>query len=403
MGTIVAQSHRAASGSGGIFDSAKEWYAETGPRERFRSVRFDELMLDYASDTSVRSAARRLNRLRLQEDGIKPTTLRNTVEREGKAMADKMGATVQTAFSAHGFCPDGTPAEGTAIMLEPEAHREDEAVAACAAALNISQADAAEYEPIEGAVNISMDEVGVKAQAPQRSLPEGADRPKQVRQTVVHVQYGKGRYILVGNSVAQAVRLLVGFLLSNGLAGKRLVFFADGARDLHTAIHAVFGSWAHYKIILDWYHLEKKCKEQLSLALSGRHVRNAALDAALPLLWFGNTDGAIGALSQLPEKQVRNPAILQKLIEYLERVRGNVPCYALRRGLGLRNSSNLGEKANDLVVANRQKHNGMSWSREGSFGFAAVSALIHNDDLHAWVSERSVRFAPLERAETRAA
>ena len=35
---------------------------------------------------------------------------------------------------------------------------------------------------------------------------------------------------------------------------------------------------------------------------------------------------------------------------------------ALRANLGLRNSSNPVEKANDLVVAGRQKHNGMAWS-----------------------------------------
>jgi hypothetical protein len=39
-----------------------------------------------------------------------------------------------------------------------------------------------------------------------------------------------------------------------------------------------------------------------------------------------------------------------------------IPVYAVRRQLGLRNSSNRGEKANDLLVAARQKHNGMSWS-----------------------------------------
>jgi hypothetical protein len=31
----------------------------------------------------------------------------------------------------------------------------------------------------------------------------------------------------------------------------------------------------------------------------------------------------------------------------------------VRRELGLRNSSNQGEKANDLLVAARQKHHGM--------------------------------------------
>ena len=194
-----------------------------------------------------------------------------------------------------------------------------------------------------------------------------------------------------------AIHLLIGFLLSNGLSGKQLVFFADGARDLHNAIGSMF-SWALYKIILDWYHLEKKCKEQLSMALAGRKIRNEFLETLLPSLWFGHVDGAIHAFSQLTEKQVRNQEIIQKLIDYLNRVRGYIPCYALRKGLCLRNSSNLGEKSNDLIVSARQKHNGMSWSKQGSFGFASLSALIRNDELRNWVRHRSIRFAPIVQA-----
>jgi len=53
------------------------------------------------------------------------------------------------------------------------------------------------------------------------------------------------------------------------------------------------------------------------------------------------------------------------LITYLHRNQACIPCYALRKKLGLRISSNPVEKANDLVVSNRQKHNGMSWSADG--------------------------------------
>ena len=55
--------------------------------------------------------------------------------------------------------------------------------------------------------------------------------------------------------------------------------------------------------------------------------------------------------------------------------------------LGLRNSSNRVEKANDLVVAQRQKHNGMSWSTSGSGALAQITALIINDELHSWLND----------------
>jgi hypothetical protein len=69
-----------------------------------------------------------------------------------------------------------------------------------------------------------------------------------------------------------------------------------------------------------------------------------------------------------------------------------VPCYALRERLGLRNSSNRGEKANDLVVARRQKHNGMSWSDDGSFAFATVATAVSNGELDNWVHRRLFSF-----------
>jgi len=58
--------------------------------------------------------------------------------------------------------------------------------------------------------------------------------------------------------------------------------------------------------------------------------------------------------------------------------------YQVTQRIGLRNSSNMGEKANDLLVATRQKHNGMSWSNSGSFAFATVAA-THNGELEQYI------------------
>ncbi|HAG12120.1 MAG TPA: hypothetical protein DCK76_12335 [Desulfotomaculum sp.] len=55
-------------------------------------------------------------------------------------------------------------------------------------------------------------------------------------------------------------------------------------------------------------------------------------------------------------------------------------------------SSNLGEKANDLVVAQRQKHNGMSWSRSGSSGLANVRALFLNKEDESWITRKELNF-----------
>jgi hypothetical protein len=61
--------------------------------------------------------------------------------------------------------------------------------------------------------------------------------------------------------------------------------------------------------------------------------------------------------------------------------------------LGLPNSSNRGEKANDLVVSARQKHNGMSWSKPGSLALAAVTALVRNGEYKRWFQTGTLSFA----------
>ena len=64
----------------------------------------------------------------------------------------------------------------------------------------------------------------------------------------------------------------------------------------------------------------------------------------------------------------------------------------MRRRLELRISSNAVEKANDLTVAKRQKHQGMSWSYHGSWHFAALTALYLNQEVDVWHKTGSLSF-----------
>ena len=138
--------------------------------------------------------------------------------------------------------------------------------------------------------------------------------------------------------------------------------------------------------------MTKKCREQLSLALNNSKIRNEFLKELTPCLWFGNVDGAIKLLRNINPNYVKNTEEIDKLIGYFERCRDYIPNYALRKELGLRNSSNLGEKSNDLIVSSRQKHNGMSWSDDGSHAFASVAAASCNKQLLNWVHSRSINF-----------
>src|SRR5205814_1601315 len=98
-----------------------------------------------------------------------------------------------------------------------------------------------------------------------------------VKNTVAHLQNGENApYLLNAPCVEKMMILVLAFLLNNGLLNRegQLIFFIDGAADLRLAIQSLFLELLPFKIILDWFHLEKKCKERLSMAMKGKLVKN---------------------------------------------------------------------------------------------------------------------------------
>ena len=244
--------------------------------------------------------------------------------------------------------------------------------------------------------NISIDDVCCKKQKAEGR--KKGSRPKEKREmvnnTVVHIQNKESKvYTAVSPTVSQMMPIVLAFLLSNGLLSQpgSLVFFTDGARDLRKAIQDLF-HFITFKIILDWFHLKKKCKDLLSMAISGKAVKNQILTELLSWLWLGKVERAIQLLREVSQESIKNHKELHNLINYLERNRSCIPCYALRNQLGLRTSSNPVEKANDLVVSHRQKRNGMSWSPDGSTSLATLTALRRNCEDHQWLLNQDLRF-----------
>lgn len=210
--------------------------------------------------------------------------------------------------------------------------------------------------------------------------------------TVAPIATEAGSYGLSGLGVVALLRQLLAFLLANGLTGRSLMVFVDGQRSLHAALVKVLGCWRSWQVILDGYHLEKRCRENLSLALKGRLIRNQVLEHLLALLWDGRVGSALEYLAGLASEQIKNAAELAELIGYLERQRPHIPCYSVRKQLGLCNSSNRGEKENDLVVATRQKHHGMSWSPPGSIALAALATAARNQEVDRWFRTGQIDF-----------
>ena len=110
----------------------------------------------------------------------------------------------------------------------------------------------------------------------------------------------------------------------------------------------------------------------------------------LRMLWVGNVQEAIFYLNGLDISQIKSNDWLKELIGYLGRKQPQIICYALRFELGLRISSNRVEKANDLLVAQRQKHGGMSWSFEGSHSLASIAMVMQNKEMEQWLRTGSI-------------
>lgn len=218
---------------------------------------------------------------------------------------------------------------------------------------------------------------------------------KYVENTVAHIQYGDESYILTGTGMRNVFKSVLAFLLVNNLLSRELVFLTDGAQDIRSHIQSVF-QFHPYMVILDWFHLKKRCQEWLSMAIRGKDRRNAILEKALCYLWAGDVAGASEYLSSLDPADIKNRKWLDNLLGYFQKKGDAITCYALRAKLGLRNSSNPVEKANDLVVAGRQKHNGMAWSPEGSGALAALQMIYLNNQPDLWFHRKELYlFSPL--------
>ncbi len=396
-----------------LWDTAQQTFAPLGPREYYHTQGMNTLLGQMVRDMSYRHAIRLLNRVRheVAGQGTPVTTAAAMVEREGTAIQHHWEEWSQDVFTRQAFTPEGCPRGPVkSYGLPEEAVRlPRDTVEEAVTAYNherrrdfqiaVPEAQAL-YEDPARTVNVSIDDVGVVKQIPQRrhhgAAPAQNTPPERhyVQNTIARVDSVEGHYTLNGWGTPAVLRFLIAFLLTHDLLQTRhLQFFVDGARSLHTDILRQFQEWfPSVRIILDWFHLKKKCAEKLSLAMRGAALRNAALKELLPILWLGQIDRAIAYVQSIPPEQIKNPADQQGLIGYFERNRAYMPCYALRAALDLQNSSNPGEKANDLCVAARQKHQGMSWSRDGSVALATVTALYQNHEIGHWYEEQHLKF-----------
>jgi hypothetical protein len=190
----------------------------------------------------------------------------------------------------------------------------------------------------------------------------------------------------VGVSFLQVLFIVV--LLA--LRGHRsLLLLADGARWIRSFFTDTLAPIADKTMILDWYHLHAKCSDLCSRICAGKYARARLLLRLYRRLWRGDVTGAIAVLHAY-RGQARNTEVLETLIAYLETRQEWIPNYRERRINQQYNGSGHVEKANDLIVARRQKRPGMQWSLEMSASLAALQTLMLNGGWERYWQQREV-------------
>ncbi len=371
------------------------------------------------------------------EDMIRERTLWDRIDADGIKAIKIVDKTAEKALHQYHYEQAGDlvrlvqqdPAYGMGSQQNPD---REQMVRTAIAQLNSipgrpdwAKIDAGEIrlEAPESSVCIAIDDIGVKKQKDKRQKPEAGkqrnkDDPewchstaakltdsrlnrkapgkKYVETTNVHIVAGSRHYVITtAQGLEHAFMLLMAFLLQNDLIRNHdIVFFTDGAKCIQSCIEKYFRGHK-YLLILDFYHLIKHCEQGLSMAISKPAIRNQVLYGNLSgMLWNGKTDQAIKYLSELPDSAVKNKAQLQDVIDYLERKKEGITTLSIRRWLGMKIGSRDVEKDNDIIVASRQKHNGMSWNREGSSNLSALTAMTRNGQMNSFLYGRKINFAP---------
>ena len=163
-----------------------------------------------------------------------------------------------------------------------------------------------------------------------------------------------------GALVLRQLSLLLFFCA--GLSGW-VTLLGDGAKWLRNFFETELSEFTHKELLLDWYHLRRKCADFAGMICSTREDKKALKRKLYASLWKGQLEPALEALEAC-RPQTKNETKLQELIDYLKARKPYIVNYNERRRQRQYMGSAHAEKACDLIVAKRQKNRGMHWSEE---------------------------------------
>jgi Uncharacterised protein family (UPF0236) len=361
-----------------------------------------DAVCDQMSDQSTRKSRADLCQYAGDESLLGPSTIIDIVHQEGEqliaAQRERAQAILSGAFETQ-LAMLGPAAAGPDTMTElvdddppfddsEEAEAEWEQTQAewiatgfpgCEPAFPVAKDEPRAVD--EGFVIVEPDEVKTKAQP--------STGRKEVWTYTAVVLAGGLRYALAEATLEGLWLQVSALLLELGVlsGARRLLVLGDGATWIRTWFESLGISLK--AMILCWWHLRKRCYEQMSSAGGPKDRRRAFEKELLGQLWEGKVDAAIELLRGTLE-WVRNPTAVEELIAYLEKRRAYIPNYQQRQQAGLWIASTRVEKYNDWVVSARCKHQGMSWSPQGVLALAALEAARRNGELDRWRRDRAL-------------
>jgi hypothetical protein len=202
------------------------------------------------------------------------------------------------------------------------------------------------------------------------------------------IKTAEGARFLSGTG-AQFLLVLTVFTLMCAGQNRFVRVIADGARWIRGWFVELSQSVRQCSLLLDWYHLVKRCTELSSMICRGVKARDLFLKPLLKKLWHGEVDAAL-ALAEGYRDEAKNLERLDMLLAYLRDRSPYLTDYCRRRNSCEYVGSGHVEKANDLIVAQRQKGTGMHWSEETSDGLAALKTLMLNGGWDRYWAEKEV-------------
>lgn len=142
------------------------------------------------------------------------------------------------------------------------------------------------------------------------------------------------------------------------------------------------------RYVLDWWHLKENVKRCLRDTVNNRRKRWRLGKQLLSLLWRGRWGAALKVLDQMLIQQKSSQDKVLALRKYIRNNTGGIIDYKAIRQAGYYISSSVVEKAADIIVARRQKHQGMIWSRKGADAIAVLRTIVLNEKWDEYWQER---------------